>query len=148
MIEQASSTDLKDVEDLLELTELPTKGVSMHIDDFLVARNESDQKNMLSIVGCIGLEIYGKNAVLRSLAVHPEYQGKGIGKKLISEVTDYAKKKDVKVLYLLTETAENYFPRLGFKLTDREIVPQIILASPEFSSMCPVTAACFSKIIE
>jgi amino-acid N-acetyltransferase len=147
-IEQASSSHLKDVEELLELTELPIDGVSLHIDDFFVAKTEGYQKNISSIVGCVGLEIYGEDAVLRSLAVHPEYQGKGIGKTLILKITEYAKKKSVKMLYLLTTTAEDYFPVHGFQFTSRDDIPQTILNSPEFSSICPSSAISLSKSVE
>jgi amino-acid N-acetyltransferase len=147
MIEQASVDDLQQVRSLLELVDLPIEGVDNHIEHFLIARVDTENSTAHSIIGSIGLEIYDTFAVLRSLAVHPRYRNRVLGNKLVSRLTEYGKKSGVKKLFLLTTTAEKYFETRGFNLTDRETVPQAIRNSPEFSSICPSTAFCFSKSI-
>ena len=119
-----------------------------HIKHFKIADIRTDQMKIHSIVGCIGLEIYGENGVLRSLAVHPDYQKRGIGRTLISNGLKFARMNGLKTLYLLTDTARDYLISLGFQEISRDAVPQIILDSPEFSSICPSTATCLSISLE
>jgi amino-acid N-acetyltransferase len=46
----------------------------------------------------------------------------------------------VKALYLLTTTAERYFPSFGFATISRNEVPEPVRASAEFRNVCPVSA--------
>ena len=46
-----------------------------------------------------------------------------------------------KALYLLTTTAESYFPSFGFAPTSREAVPEDVRATAEFQGACPASAA-------
>jgi amino-acid N-acetyltransferase len=48
-------------------------------------------------------------------------------------------------LYLLTTTAEGYFPKLGFERISRGDVPASIQASVEFTSACPASAIVMCK---
>lgn len=43
-------------------------------------------------------------------------------------------------MYLLTTTAERYFPSLGFRVTPRDAVPDEIRATGEFKGACPASA--------
>ncbi len=147
IIESASIGDLQQIQSLLELVELPVQGVDVHIEHFFVVRTNTERSPVHSIIGSIGLEVYGVNAVLRSLAVHPIHQGRGIGNELLSKITRYAREKGVEKLYLLTTTADHYFESHGFEVTSRNLVPQSILDSLEFKSICPSTATCLSKSI-
>jgi amino-acid N-acetyltransferase len=60
-------------------------------------------------------------------------------------IFSYAHELGVKELYLLTTTAEKFFPKLGFDSIDRDNVPTPIQATEEFSSICPSTAVCMVK---
>ncbi|HET9726048.1 MAG TPA: hypothetical protein VFP28_03965, partial [Gemmatimonadales bacterium] len=51
----------------------------------------------------------------------------------------------VRDVYLLTTTAEHYFPRLGFACVGRETVPAALQASAEFTGACPVSAVVMRK---
>src|SRR3989304_2317488 len=48
-------------------------------------------------------------------------------------------------LFLLTETASEYYPRFGFRPIPREQAPPAVQSSVEFASACPVTAACLER---
>jgi len=50
-------------------------------------------------------------------------------------------------IYLLTTTAERYFPKFGFTRIARAEVPATVLASIEFVSACPTTAVVMRKIL-
>ena len=96
-------------------------------------------------VGAVGVELYGKTGLLRSLVVHPSYRGRGLGKQLTSEIETYARGLGVKTLFLLTMTAADFFPRLGYQPILRSDVPQSIAETFEFKSACPVSAVCLYK---
>jgi amino-acid N-acetyltransferase len=44
---------------------------------------------------------------------------------------------------LLTETAAQFFPKIGFVPTSRARIPDVVHASVEFTSACPASAAAF-----
>ncbi|HPS93436.1 MAG TPA: arsenic resistance N-acetyltransferase ArsN2 [Deltaproteobacteria bacterium] len=107
---------------------------------FLVAR-ETDG----SIVAAVGMEISGEDALLRSLVVHPDWQGLGIGRRLLHEMEAKAREQGVRTVYLLTVTAPGYFPAFGYSGVDRARVPGAIAQTQEFSSICPASAVCMCK---
>jgi amino-acid N-acetyltransferase len=48
-------------------------------------------------------------------------------------------------VFLLTTTAERFFPQFGFEQIDREQVPPSVRASVEFRSACPASAIVMRK---
>ena len=70
-----------------------------------------------TIVGFAALEIYSaKLAEIRSLAVHDDYQGRGIGKGLVGRCVDLAVKRNVLEVMAITST-ERFFQSCGFDFT-------------------------------
>ena len=51
-----------------------------------------------------------------------------------------ARRQGITHVYLLTETAANFFPRFGFRPVDRSQVPPAVQNSIEFTSLCPASA--------
>ena len=49
--------------------------------------------------------------------------------------------------YLLTNTAERFFERLGYRRTDRENAPEAIRRTQEFSGLCPSSSALMVKAL-
>ena len=133
-IRSATNSDLLDLESLLTASKLPFDGVAEHVSDFLIAEEDGGVK------GAIGLERYGSRALLRSAVVAPEVRGSGIGGQLVNHLLEHAKSSGVDELYLLTTTAEKYFPRFGFEQTTRDDVPSAVKQSVEFRGACPETA--------
>jgi amino-acid N-acetyltransferase len=131
----ATAADYPAVVALLEAAGLPTAGVPRALGDFLVADTES------GLAGAVGLERYGSAALLRSAVVRPGDQGTGIGASLVRALLDSARDGDVREIYLLTTTAERWFPRFGFAPIAREQVPEAVRASVEFREACPASAA-------
>lgn len=97
------------------------------------------------LAGVIGLERFGASALLRSLAVEPEYRGRGLGRELVAQLERYAQAGGVERLVLLTETAEAFFRRLDYVPIDRSNAPEAIKQSAEFRSLCPASAICMTK---
>ena len=135
----ASHADLDEISDLLTTNSLPLDGVADSIERFVVAREDG------RIVGCVGLEVYGDSALLRSAAVHDEVKGRGIGRTLVNEILADAHQQGVAAVYLLTTTAENYFPAFGFERIDRSEVPLELDASEELKGACPASAIVMRK---
>jgi L-amino acid N-acyltransferase YncA len=99
------------------------------------------------LTGVVGLEIYGKVALLRSLAVVQDCRGNGFGKALVAEAEDYAKWRGVAEVYLLTSTAEGFFERLGYRRASREAAPEAIRRTWEFTDLCPSSSAFMMKTL-
>ena len=69
------------------------------------------------IVGFAALEVYSKKlAEIRSLAVLPELQGKGIGKQLVQACVDRAREKNILEVMAIT-SSEEFFRACGFDFT-------------------------------
>jgi amino-acid N-acetyltransferase len=134
VIRSARASDLPRAEALLRDAHLPLDGFREHLADAMVAERDSE------IVGCVALEVYGEAALLRSLVVSPAERGRDLGCRLTSEALRLAKDRGSRDVYLLTETADRFFPRFGFTPLDRSQAPAALLASVEFQSACPKSA--------
>jgi len=86
------------------------------------------------------VEVYGAAGLLRSVAVHPGQRGTGLGQALTRAAADLARGAGVEELYLLTTTAEGFFPRLGFERVERGELPAALGASAELRGACPASA--------
>lgn len=138
-IENALPSDAPAILALLERTHLPTDGLVDHLATTLVARDGS------GIVGTAALEVYADGALLRSVAVDPSLRGTGLGHRLTHAATDRAIELRMPALYLLTTTAEHFFPTFGFSRIDRREVPRSVQQSIEFRSACPASAIAMRK---
>jgi amino-acid N-acetyltransferase len=135
-LRRASPSDLAAIERLLTANGLPMAGVREALDGFVVAEHERE------LVGVIGLEACCNYGLLRSTAVAPEWRGRGLGRQLVERVIAEAESRGINALYLLTTTAEHYFPSFGFVPTPRAAVPAEVQETVEFQSACPATATC------
>ena len=86
------------------------------------------------------LQLDGPIALLRSIAVDPEYRSAGLAADMTRHLLRTAKQEGVKDLYLLTETAEQYFSRFGFHAVGRDTLPYGIRKTRQFESLCPASA--------
>jgi amino-acid N-acetyltransferase len=100
-----------------------------------------------SPLGLVGLELYGTDALLRSLVVGENARGKGLGSTLVAHAEQYASTKGVRSLYLLTTTAEAFFKRLGYAQINRSQAPASIKETREFASLCPASSAFMMKAL-
>lgn len=134
----ASGSDLGLIRALLDELGLPTGGLA---DQFPGGYVTAIRDGV--VVGCAGLETYGRAGLLRSVAVRRDLQKAGIGGALVADRLAAARALGLDAVYLLTTTAADYFPRLGFAPIARTDVPPALAASPEFASLCPASAAGF-----
>jgi len=130
----AQKIDTEAISRLLESSKLPFSDIRESQVKFIVAK-ENDK-----IVGCIGLEIYGTEGLLRSFAVENNYRNRGIGKDLYNSLLAYSTENHISTLHLLTNTAREYFSKVGFMVANRSKAPETISKSSEFGSLCPSSA--------
>lgn len=126
---------------LLRAVHLPTEDLPQTLETFLVAEKAG------SVVGSVGLELYGDCALLRSLAVHPQQQGTGLGKALYQAAVSLAAQKGIREVYLITATAAPFFYKRGFQRVDRLNVPVVIQQTTQFSGVCPSSATVMRRRI-
>ncbi|MGE5183935.1 MAG: arsenic resistance N-acetyltransferase ArsN2 [Acidobacteriota bacterium] len=93
-----------------------------------------------TLAGVVGLQVAGGAGLLRSLAVDPAYRDRGLGTRLCDLVVAEARARSLGELWLLTQTARDYFARRGFEVVARDQVPPPLRATAQFSSLCPSTA--------
>src|SRR5438132_6336919 len=127
-IAAATPADLPALLELLGQSALPTAGLADHVDTAFVARDAG------RVVGSAALELYGTAALLRSVAVAPELRGHGIGQELTRHALALARRRNIRTVYLLTETAGGFFPRFGFRAIPRDAVDPAVQRSIEFTS--------------
>lgn len=144
-IERTNPSELSWILSLLSDVDLPGEGVKDHISNFLMLKGNDEDPN-LTPWGCAGLEIYGDSALLRSIAISPEYQGKGLGTVLTEAIIEDARERGITTLFLLTETAQDFFSRFGFRVVERGLVPADVKTSIEFTKLCLDTPAMMLRI--
>ncbi len=138
-LRSARSADLPEMLALLGRAHLPTAGVAESLTHFIVAEREGE------LIGVAGLEVYGASALLRSVAVEDSWRGSGVGRTLIDRALEQARQAGIEDVFLLTTTAEHYFPRFGFSCVNRDSVNPGVQASIEFQGACPTSAIIMRK---
>lgn len=139
-IRRGQAADLPAIVRLLESASLPTSDLSSAREFHTWVIEEGG-----CTLGVVGLERFGSKALLRSLIVAPERRKRGVGHDLVTRLELDAQAEGIQQLVLLTETAESFFRRLGYTVTDRRSVSDEIQQSAEFRSFCPVSAICMVK---
>jgi amino-acid N-acetyltransferase len=141
-VRSSRSSDRSAIESLLVRAGLPLAGVGETLPRFLVAEHAG------RIVGAVGLEEYGAVGLLRSAVIDPDYRGTGLGATLVVRLLEEARQHGVAALFLLTTTAEEYFPRFGFQRITRDELPAALEQSPELRGACPASATVMKLELE
>ena len=134
-IRAANANDLGAVETALRDSDLPLDGLRDQFGDGYAVAVSDDR-----VIGVEGIEIHGNDGLLRSAAVISSWRGKGVGDALTRDRIEWARRRGLRSIYLLTTTAGDYFPRFGFATVDRETAPDAVRRSREFAEACPSTA--------
>jgi amino-acid N-acetyltransferase len=141
-VRPATFADRDAIERLLAESELTTHALPDWIDRFWVAEQDG------RIAGVAGIELYADGCLLRSVAVRPELRGTGLGRRLVERALEAARESGARRAYLLTLTAERWFPRLGFTTITRDEVPASVRESGEFKEACPASAMVMTKPLD
>lgn len=138
-LRDAREADMKSIRALLERSGLPTGDLGTARAEFVTASHDA------RLVGAGALEHFGAAALLRSVAIEPEWRGLGVGRRIVTALEERARSAGIGELILLTLTARDFFARAGYGMRDRATLPQAVLDSAEFRSLCPASAICMAK---
>ncbi len=131
-LERASGADVPAVEALLSAADLPLDGAADAVASLgVVARDAAG-----AVVGAAALERFGSAGLLRSVVVAPGARGLGVGRAVVEEAERLAAAEGLDDLYLITETAEAWFPRLGWAPVPRSVAQAAVGESIEFTTVC------------
>jgi len=105
-----------------------------NIRDFVVVEDDGGQ-----VIGCGALHLYGTHlAEIRSIATHPDAQGKGAARRVIKGLMQEAARHQVTGVCLFTRIPE-FFAKLGFSMAALEDLPDKIYKD---CLKCPKLNAC------
>jgi amino-acid N-acetyltransferase len=138
-IARADHDDYPAIARLLTDAGLPLDGAEDAFGTGVVAR-DGDR-----LVGAAAVELYGDAALLRSVVVVPDHRGTGMGRALVSAAEDVAAAAGARTVYLLTETAADWFPRLGYTVVARDDITGSVRGSVEFTTACSETAIALAR---
>ncbi|AQV92547.1 GNAT family N-acetyltransferase [Cupriavidus necator] len=125
----AIKADLPDVEALLQSCALPTDGIRDDTVKFHVSRDKT------GLLGCAGIEILDNSVgLLRGVAVAERARRAGLAALLVSALVADVRLHGIESLVVSTNSAADYFSRLGFSPVDRTTMPPELLASPKLSN--------------
>jgi amino-acid N-acetyltransferase len=137
------AADLQAVRELLARAALPLAG----LEDFFGSGYVVAIPPAGAPIGVAGVEVYGWDGLLRSVAVAPSARGTGVGNDLVRDRIAWSRTQRLSGLHLLTTTARDYFARRGFQVVDRGTLPAGIRGSIEFSQACPESAVAMSLVL-
>lgn len=93
---QGSPANWPVVRELLQSVGLPLDGAEESVGSFLLAWRGTE------LVATVGAEVYGDVALVRSLAVRPALQKRGLGRALVMQALEEARKRGIRAVYLLS----------------------------------------------
>ena len=140
VIEPIREGEFESVIALLRASQLPLDGLDQTAR-IVVARDGAE------VVGSAALEMYPDGALLRSVAVATHAQGRGLGRELTEAALRVARDAGAPAVFLLTTTADEYFPQFGFARVERHDVPASVQSSLEFTIACPSSATVMRKLL-
>jgi len=137
----ASADDLLAIRALLERAGLPTSDLISARPEFVAIHENGN------LVAAGALQRFGSSALVRSVVVSPGRRGTGLGASIVSELERIAREAKVARLILLTQTADKFFARHGYRAIERSAAPGDVRESEEFRSLCPTSAVCMAKVL-
>jgi amino-acid N-acetyltransferase len=138
-IERATPSDAEAVEALLRDAGLPLEGAREALALGVVGRAQE------RVVAAAAVERFGSAGLLRSVVVAADERGTGQGRAIVEAAEALARDDGVDDLYLLTETAIDWFPRLGYAVVDRPAAAAVVGESIEFTTVCRDTGVPMRK---
>jgi len=143
---KASVGDVEQIRALIDVYSRQNKMLSRslsylydNIRDYFVVR-EGD-----TIIGCAGLHItWSDLAEIKSLAVEPKHQNKGVGKALLEAAFEEARSFGISRIFTLT-LEPDFFLKHGFRVIPRESLPMKIWGE---CIQCPKYPECDEVALE
>jgi amino-acid N-acetyltransferase len=119
---------------LLRSNNLPFEDCGNHLSNF-IGISQGDK-----IIAIGGFEPVGRFALLRSVAVDSQFRGLGLGSSLIKQILGQLRLIKVDAVYILTETADQYFSLFGFTALERDKLPLELQTTQQCQTFCSASA--------
>jgi amino-acid N-acetyltransferase len=127
-ISNLSSEYCKEVFDLIKVYSDQYLLLPRSLQD--IKDDQTDYRILLDdnkLIACAMLDQFTDTlAEVRTLAVAPEFQGKGLGKLLVQDCEAKAKELGIKKIFALTYE-DKFFHKLGYKTVQKESLPEKVL---------------------
>jgi amino-acid N-acetyltransferase len=127
--EQARQATIDDIGGILDLIRpLEAEGIlvkrsreqlEMQIDNFFIIERDG------MIISCAALYPFKEEAMaeMACVAVHPEYRSSNRGDRMVSQIEDLARSKNIKKLFVLTTRSIHWFRERGFEPVEVSALP-------------------------
>jgi N-acetylglutamate synthase-like GNAT family acetyltransferase len=143
--DQRSQVDLEQLQSLFQLAAFWAQ--NRRKEDLEVAIANSDpvisvwqERQMVGFARATSDGIY--RATIWDVVVHPDYQGAGLGRKLVQTVLSHPKICRVERVYLMTTHQQEFYQRIGF---EQNASTTMVLHSQSLTALCPLLLAVEQK---
>lgn len=110
-----------------------------HIQDYMVVAYPSADDGRETVIACGALHVLWEDlAEIRSVAVHPACNNRGLGKRLVQALIDRCRFLGIPRVFVFT-LAGRFFEGCGFRNYDRELLPPAVWVE---CSKCPKFYRC------
>lgn len=119
--QEKSKVDLKQLKELFRVTAFWAQ--NRQIEDLAIAIANSDPVvSVWDADRLIGFARATSDCVYRAtiwdVLIHPDYQGSGLGRKLIQTLLSHPRMNRVERVYLLTTYQQGFYARIGFEFSN------------------------------
>jgi len=113
--------DLHQLQELFNLTAFWAKGRSIQDWGVAIANSEPvistwDGELLIGFARATSDGIY--RATIWDVVIHPDYQGNGLGSKLVETVLSHPRMQKVERVYLMTTHQQDFYEKIGFQVNN------------------------------
>ena len=113
--------DLYQLQELFNLAAFWAKGRSIKDWGIAIANSEPvisvrDRELLIGFARATSDGIY--RATIWDVVIHPEYQGNGLGSKLVETVLSHPRMQKVERVYLMTTHQQEFYEKIGFQVNN------------------------------
>ena len=110
-----------------------------HIQDYMVVTAPAAESGAETVVACGALHVlWADLAEIRSIAVHPSCQDRGLGRRLVGALVERCRELGIPRVFVFTLVA-SFFRNCGFTEFERENLPPVVWVE---CSKCPKFYRC------
>lgn len=133
-LQKATLDTLPAMHRFLTRMNLPVSDLPADVSGFTLAFDNTE------LVGTAGMEILGPVGLLRSVAVAETHRNQHLGRRLFAAALNHALSQGIREVFLITDSAAEYFEKNGFQRVERSDTPTEIAGTAQFSGLCPSSA--------
>jgi amino-acid N-acetyltransferase len=133
-LRSATEADLPAITRLTAGAGLGAADLATQVESFFVAESEA------AVIGAIGLQCFGGDALLRSACIDPVWRGRSVASNLVEHALTEAALEAIDNVYLFTEGAERFFSRFGFITVPPDDLPFTVTRAAERAGASPAGA--------